>query len=163
MQYELGIRLVNLSLGSPYYCPHLQRPAAYPPSDGYLPPEDPLASVARHIRAVRRCKAAIPELCFVGSAYSYLQEWLPNVAEYEVREGHVDFVGLGRMVLVYPDIARDVLLGRPIDRKRICRTFSDCTTAPRNGMLSGCFPLDPYYKDLPEAARLKAIKRGKEP
>jgi NADPH2 dehydrogenase len=162
MQHELGIGLVNLSLGSPYYCPHLQRPAAYPPSDGYLPPEDPLASVARHIRAVRRCKAAIPELRFVGSAYSYLQEWLPNVAEHEVREGHVDFVGLGRMVLVYPDIARDVLLGRPLERKRICRTFSDCTTAPRNGMLSGCFPLDPYYRDLPQAARLKAIKRGAE-
>jgi hypothetical protein len=25
-------------------------------------------------------------------------------------------------------------------------------------MISGCFPLDPYYKDLPEAATLKDIK-----
>jgi hypothetical protein len=45
-----------------------------------------------------------------------------------------------------------------VARKRICRTFSDCTTAPRNGLVSGCFPLDPYYKSLPEAAELKEIK-----
>ena len=31
-------------------------------------------------------------------------------------------------------------------------------TGPRNGMLSGCFPLDPHYKALPEAKRVKAIK-----
>jgi len=25
---------------------------------------------------------------------------------------------------------------------RICSAFSDCTTAPRNGLVSGCYPLD---------------------
>ena len=40
---ELGVKIINVSGGSPYYNPHVQRPAAYPPSDGYLPPEDPLA------------------------------------------------------------------------------------------------------------------------
>src|SRR5262249_36510162 len=34
---ELGIGLVNLTAGSPYYNPHVQRPALYPPSDGYQP------------------------------------------------------------------------------------------------------------------------------
>ena len=58
----------------------------------------------------------------------------------------VDFVGLGRMVLSYPEMPADVLAGRGMDRKRICRTFSDCTTAPRNGLISGCYPLDDYYK-----------------
>ena len=137
-----------------------QRPAIYPPSDGYLPPEDPLIDVLHHLRTVRHCKAAFPDLILVGSGYSYLQEYLPHVAQHEVGAGHVDFVGLGRMVLVYPDMAHDVLRGRPLQRKRICRTFSDCTTAPRNGMISGCYPLDPYYRDLPEAARLKELKRG---
>jgi hypothetical protein len=42
----------------------------------------------------------------------------------------------------------------------MCRTFSDCTTAPRNGMISGCYPLDPYYAAKPEAQQLKALKRG---
>lgn len=155
---ELGIRLVNVTLGSPYYCPHLQRPAAYPPSDGYQPPEDPLLSVARHLKVVRRAKKTFPGLVLVGTGYTYLQEWLPHVAQHEVGRGHVDLVGLGRMVLSYPELPLDVLAGRPLDRKLLCRTFSDCTTAPRNGLRSGCYPLDPHYRALPEAARLKQLK-----
>jgi hypothetical protein len=58
-------------------------------------------------------------------------------------------------------MAADVLAGRPLDRKRICRTFSDCTTAPRNGLVSGCYPLDPHYHALPEASQLEAIKKAK--
>jgi 2,4-dienoyl-CoA reductase-like NADH-dependent reductase (Old Yellow Enzyme family) len=75
-----------------------------------------------------------------------------------VASGGVDFVGLGRMVLSYPELPADVLAGRGLQRKRICRTFSDCTTAPRNGLISGCYPLDPYYKVMPEAEQLAAIK-----
>ena len=48
---DLGVRLLDLSAGSPYYNPHIQRPAAYPPSDGYQPPEDPLIGVARQLAA----------------------------------------------------------------------------------------------------------------
>jgi 2,4-dienoyl-CoA reductase-like NADH-dependent reductase (Old Yellow Enzyme family) len=155
---SLGVRFVCTSAGSPYYNPHLQRPALFPPSDGYLPPEDPLRGVARQIEATARLKADFPGIVFVGSAYSYLQEWLPNVAERVLREGRADFVGLGRMVLSYPELPADVLAGRPLDRKRICRTFSDCTTAPRKGLPSGCYPLDSFYAGRPEAARLKEIK-----
>jgi 2,4-dienoyl-CoA reductase-like NADH-dependent reductase (Old Yellow Enzyme family) len=154
----LGIRWVCVTGGSPYYNPHVQRPALFPPSDGYLPPEDPLAGVARQLRATALLKAGFPDLVVVGSAYSYLQEWLPNVAQRVVREGGADFVGLGRMILAYPEMPADVLAGRPLQRKRICRTFSDCTTAPRNALPSGCYPLDPFYAARPEAARLKAIK-----
>lgn len=157
--YEHGVRLVNLSIGSPYYCPHVQRPAAYPPSDGYLPPEDPLACVALHLSAARRCKAAVPEMHLVGSGYSYLQEFLPYVAQHEVGGGHVDFVGIGRMALSYPELPLDVLRERPLQHKRICRTLSDCTSAPRAGLVSGCYPLDPDYRTAPSAAILHTIKR----
>ena len=47
-------------------------------------------------------------------------------------------------------LADAVRSGR-LETKAICRTFSDCTTAPRNGMISGCYPLDRYYVDKPEA------------
>jgi NADPH2 dehydrogenase len=151
---RLGIRLVCITAGSPYYNPHVQRPALFPPSDGYAPPEDPLVGVARQIEATARLKRAFPELIMVGSAYSYLQEWLPHVAQYAVRHGLTDFVGLGRMVLAYPDLPADVLAGRPLQRKAICRTFSDCTTGPRLGLVSGCYPLDPFYKQHPDAAVL---------
>lgn len=155
---RLDISLVNITAGSPYYTPHLQRPALFPPSDGYRPPEDPLVGVARQIDVVRELKRRFPGLIFVGSAYSYLQEWLPAVAAEVVRRGHADAVGLGRMMLSYPDLPHDVLNGLPLARKRICRTFSDCTTAPRKGLISGCFPLDPFYRDRPEAQRLQELK-----
>ena len=69
-------------------------------------------------------------------------------------------VGLGRMVLSYPDLPADVLEGRALQRRRICRTFSDCTTAPRKALPSGCYPLDPFYAARPEADRLKAAKEA---
>ncbi|MEX0825096.1 MAG: NADH:flavin oxidoreductase, partial [Pirellulaceae bacterium] len=135
---DRSVRLLNLSCGSPYYNPHIQRPAIFPPSDGYLPPEDPLLSVERQIKAVAQCKAAVPEMLTVGSGYTYLQEYLPHVAQAVVRAGMTDFVGLGRMVLSYPELPADCLAGKTLGRKQVCRTFSDCTTAPRNGMISGC-------------------------
>lgn len=157
---ELGIRLVNVSGGSPYYNPHIMRPAIYPPSDGYHPPEDPLIGVMRHLAATRDLKQAFPDIAMVGSGYTYLQEYLPNVAQATVREGWTDFVGLGRMMLSYPDLAQDVLSGKGVQKKRICRTFSDCTTAPRNALVSGCYPLDAFYKKSPEFKTLAAIKKS---
>jgi NADPH2 dehydrogenase len=155
---ELDIRLVNITAGSPYYNPHIQRPALYPPSDGYLPPEDPLLGVAQHLNVTRQLKERFPNLMFVGSAYTYLQDFLPHVAQAAVGDGWTDFAGLGRMVLTYPEILWDATEGNEMQRKRVCRTFSDCTTAPRNGLPSGCYPLDGYYKSSELAERLKAAK-----
>jgi 2,4-dienoyl-CoA reductase-like NADH-dependent reductase (Old Yellow Enzyme family) len=155
----LGVAAVNVSCGSPYYNPHIQRPAIFPPSDGYQPPEDPLVGVWRQIDCTRRLKQALPDMPLVGTGYSYLQDYLPHVAQAAIRAGWVDCVGLGRMVLSYPELPTDVLQQGGLARKRVCRTFSDCTTAPRNGLISGCFPLDPYYKALPENEQMKAIKQ----
>lgn len=155
---DLGIHLVNISGGSPYYNPHIQRPALYPPSDGYQPPEDPLVGVARQMEVTRTLKKEFPELILVGTGYSYLQEYLPNVAQAAVGQRWVDSIGLGRMVLSYPELPLDVLSGRGLQHKRICRTFSDCTTAPRKGLPSGCYPLDEFYRKSEDGTALKAIK-----
>jgi 2,4-dienoyl-CoA reductase-like NADH-dependent reductase (Old Yellow Enzyme family) len=165
-----GVLAVNISCGSPYYNPHIQRPAIFPPSDGYQPPEDPLVGVARQIHAARACKEAVPDLPLVGTGYSYLQEYVPHVAQAVIRAGWIDMVGLGRMVLSYPELPADTLgiSGTPtrsvsegprLERKKICRTFSDCTTAPRNNLPSGCYPLDPYYKQRPESEELRQVKQ----
>jgi len=167
-----GVVSINATCGSPYYNPHIQRPAIFPPFDGYQPPEDPLVGVWRQIDTVRQCKVAFESAApgsagdscnskvpLVGTGYSYLQDYLPHVAQAVVREGWADFIGLGRMVLSYPELPADTLAGRPLARKKICRTFSDCTTAPRNALISGCYPLDPYYKALPEREELIAIKQ----
>ncbi|MCR9118300.1 MAG: NADH:flavin oxidoreductase [bacterium] len=160
MLHEWGVAAVNLSCGSPYYNPHIQRPAIFPPSDGYQPPEDPLVGVVRQIETARDCKQAVPQIPMVGTAYTYLQNYLPHVAQAVARAGWIDSVGLGRMVLSYPDMPADVLETGELKRKAICRTFSDCTTAPRHGIVSGCYPLDPYYKTMPEAEEVKRIKQS---
>ena len=158
---EAGVSMLCTTAGSPYYNPHAQRPAFYPPSDGYRPPEDPLVGVVRQIDATAELAKHHREIRVVGCAYTYLQNWLPNVAQAVVRSGGADFVGLGRMVLSYPELPRDVLSGQAMTRALICRTFSDCTTAPRNGLISGCYPIDPFYKRRPEAETLLQIKKGR--
>jgi 2,4-dienoyl-CoA reductase-like NADH-dependent reductase (Old Yellow Enzyme family) len=154
-----GVGLVCTSAGSPYYNPHVQRPAYFPPSDGYTPPEDPLVGVARQIAATAALARSHPELTVVGSGYSYLQEWVGPVGAAVVAGGSADLIGLGRMVLSYPDLPADVLAGRAPDRRRLCRTFSDCTTGPRNGVVSGCYPLDEHFKALPERSVVAASKK----
>jgi len=157
----LGVRWICATAGSPYYNPHIQRPAMFPPLDGYEPPEDPLRGVARQIQATALLKRDFPALTFVGSAYSYLQEWLPHVGQRSLRDGLCDLVGLGRIVLSYPELPADVLAGAPLRRNAFCRTFSDCTTGPRLGLVSGCFPLDPFYTARPEAITVRNARTAR--
>jgi NADPH2 dehydrogenase len=155
----MNVRLVNVSASSPYYAPHLQRPALFPPSDGYPPPEDPLIGAARLLTAARDLRRTGSEVVVVSSGWSYFQNFLPHFAQAAVREGWTDLVGLGRMMLSYPEFPADTLEKGHLDPKRLCRTFSDCTTGPRNGLISGCYPLDNFYKGRPEAAWLQTIKQ----
>jgi 2,4-dienoyl-CoA reductase-like NADH-dependent reductase (Old Yellow Enzyme family) len=118
--------------------------------------------VARLLQAARTLKREVPEAIVVSTGWTYLQDYLPHTAQACVREGWFDAVGLGRMVLSYPELPADVMAGRPLQRRLLCRTFSDCTTAPRNGMVSGCYPLDAFYKERPERESLERLKRGVE-
>ncbi len=105
-------------------------------------------------------RAAHPDVAIVGSGYSYLQQWLPNAAQHTVRTGGATSVGIGRGMLSYPQLPADVLAGRTLHTSLLCRTFSDCTTAPRNGLVSGCYPLDELYKNRPERIELAALKKA---
>ncbi len=156
---DFGIGLLSITAGSPYYNPHIQRPAYFPPSDGYLPPEDPLVGVARVLTATAEIQRRYPDLAVVTGAMSYLQDFFANCGQALINSGAATSIGLGRMALSYPHLPLDVLEGRPLDRHLVCRTLSDCTTAPRNGLISGCFPLDEFYKQRPERAQLAIIKR----
>ncbi len=157
---QLGGKVLNTTAGSPYYTPHLQRPASFPPSDGYQPAYDPLVDVERQIQAVREVKARAGDALYViGSGYTYLQEFLAPVATAVLRGGWADAIGLGRAVLSYPAMLTDAAAGRSLEKKLICRTFSECTTAPRNGLISGCYPLDKFYTQRPEFAQLKELKK----
>ena len=162
MVHDMGINLICTTVCSPYYNPHFQRPAYYPVSDGYLPPEDPVKGAARQINAVAAVKKhfAGSDMIFIGSGYSCLQEYLVPVAQQVIRKDMADMVGYGRLVLSYPDVCADTLAGKPLETRKICRTFGDCTTAPRHGIVSGCYPLDHFYKA--RTADSEALKAAKQ-
>jgi 2,4-dienoyl-CoA reductase-like NADH-dependent reductase (Old Yellow Enzyme family) len=144
----LGVALVNATVGNPYAQPHYGRPFEYPPPDGYESPEHPLVGVDRHFRATAAIQAAFPDLALVGTGYSYLQEFLPQVAAANVRDGRVSIVGVGRATLAQPDWVRQLRDHGKLDRKRVCRTFSYCTALmrakqhPLGQYETGCPPFD---------------------
>ncbi len=145
---QLGVALVNVSMGSPYATPHVTRPFEYPPPDGYETPEHPLIGVARHFRVAAEIQRAFPQLPIVGSGYSYLQEFVPHAAAANLHDGRASFIGVGRATLAQPDFVKQLQDHGKLDRKRLCRTFSYCTALMRSKhnelgqFATGCPPFD---------------------
>jgi 2,4-dienoyl-CoA reductase-like NADH-dependent reductase (Old Yellow Enzyme family) len=151
---SLGVPLVNVSMGSPYFNPHYGRPLEKPPIDAYDPPEHPLIGVDRHFRAAEEIQRACPEVVIVGTGYSWLRHYLLNAAEGNLRHGRVRIVGAGRGAIAYPDFVRDAMRTGRMDPKKSCLAVSFCTTLMRSkehelGQYpTGCVPRDPVYADI---------------
>jgi 2,4-dienoyl-CoA reductase-like NADH-dependent reductase (Old Yellow Enzyme family) len=159
---QLGVALINVSMGNPYASPHILRPFEYPPPDGYETPEHPLIGVDRHFGVAAQVQSALPDLPIVGSGYSYLQEYLFHAGAANLRDGRARFVGVGRAALPMPDFARQLLENGKLDRKRTCRTFSYCTALMRakhnelGQFATGCPPFDKeVYGPIWEQAKKK--------
>ncbi|MFN4259692.1 MAG: NADH:flavin oxidoreductase [Gemmataceae bacterium] len=158
----LGVSLINISMGNPYSNPHVIRPFEYPPPDGYETPEHPLLGVDRHFRLAGTIQQRFPDFPFVGSGYSYLQEYLFHAGAANLRDGRITFVGVGRGALPQPDFAQQLQEHGKLDRKRVCRTFSYCTALMRSKhnelgqFATGCPPFDKeVYGPIWDAARKK--------
>jgi 2,4-dienoyl-CoA reductase-like NADH-dependent reductase (Old Yellow Enzyme family) len=156
---ELGFALVNVSMGSPYFNPHIGRPFERPPVDGYEPPEHPLAGVERHFRLTALVQRRFPGLAVLGTGYSWLRHYAAAASEANAADGKVSVMGLGRGALAYPDFAADLMEhGRMADRKA-CIGVSYCTALMRakNNELgqfpAGCVPRDPIYAGYFKAAQ----------
>lgn len=159
---QLGVALLNVSMGNPYASPHLIRPFEYPPPDGYQTPEHPLIGVDRHVRLAAEVQRHFADLAVVGSGYSYLQEYLFHAGACNVRERRITFVGVGRASLPMPDFALQLLQHGKLDRRRVCRTFSYCTALMRSKhhelgqFATGCPPFDKeVYGPIWEQAKKK--------
>ena len=134
-----GVRLIDMTMGTPYYNPHINRPYS---RGGYLPPEHPLAGVERMITAAAEAQRAVPGIAFIGTGYSYLGEYAAGAAAAAINAGMVSAYGVGRMAFAYPDYPRDVLEGR-YDPKKACITCGKCTEIMRAGGTTGCPVRDP--------------------
>ncbi|MGN1346194.1 MAG: flavin oxidoreductase/NADH oxidase [Eubacteriales bacterium] len=145
MMYDCGIRLVDMTLGSPYVNPHVNRPYD---GGGYEPPEEPLTGVGRLFGAAAHLKKTVPDITLIGTGYSYLRQFAGNAAAGAVECGQADAAGFGRMAFAYPDFARDILQNGGLDVHKVCLTCSKCTQLMRAMSCTGC-PIrdrDPYLE-----------------
>ncbi|MFQ6044647.1 MAG: NADH:flavin oxidoreductase, partial [Candidatus Poribacteria bacterium] len=148
---DLGVKMVNISMGSPYFNPHIIRPFERPPIDGYESPEHPLIGVDRHFRATGEIQRAFPDLVIVGTGYTWLRQYLLYAAEANARDKKVSIAAVGRGAIAYPDYAKDGLTAGKLDPKKVCLTVSFCTALMRakNNELgqfpTGCVPRDKVY------------------
>lgn len=134
----LGVALLNVTVGNPYFRPHYNRPYDRPIEGGYLPEETPLASIARFQALTRGVQQAYPQLAVAASGLSWLRTAFPAVAAALLEQGWATLAGLGREGFAYPDFARDILTGGAMDAQRCCIACSHCSQMMRDGVESGC-------------------------
>ena len=141
---DAGVDILNVTLGNPYYNPHINRPYR---KGGYNPPEPPTDGLARFVTVEQHIKEKFPTLVVVGSGLSYHREDLMTEAVRQLTLGVCDLVGFGRMWLAYPDFYKDYLAGNFAPQK-CCLACSKCTELMRAGQVSGCAIYNPYYREL---------------
>ncbi len=149
--YKYGVRLLNITMGNPYFNPHVNRPYS---QGGYEAPEHPLLGVSRMLNGTAKLKELNPEMAIICSAVSYLGVVAPNVVAAYIKDNKFDFAGFGRTIFAYPDFANDILKNGNMDKNKICICCSKCTEIMRKpGGTPGCVIRDrdvymPIYKEL---------------
>ncbi len=139
-----GVQMLNVTVGNPYYNPHINRPYR---KGGYQAPETPAAGLARFEYIEKHIKERFPGLVVVGSGLSYYREDLFEQSKRQIKDGICDLVGYGRMWLAYPEFYRD-FKGHCFDAKKCCVACSKCTELMRAKQVSGCAVFNEYYKNL---------------
>ncbi len=143
---KIGVELFNITIGNPYYNPHVNRPYRLG-ATGQKSPEDPQVGLARFIEVERKLKAAHPDKLFVGSGFSYYKNDMVEEADRQISDGICDFAGFGRATLAYPQFYADWLDGK-FDPKKNCVACSKCTALMRMKCIAGCAVFDEYYREL---------------
>jgi 2,4-dienoyl-CoA reductase (NADPH2) len=155
---EQGAPLVNITVGNPYYNPHVNRPFDLPTTGAPIPPESPLEGVARFVGIVRQVQTAFPDLPVIGGGYSWLRQFFPHVAAANVRQGYASLVGLGRMAFAYPEAVRDLREHGALNPLKVCVACSACTQIMRDGGRTGCVPRDAeVYESIYKEGRAEAL------
>ncbi len=145
--YSYGVRLLNITMGNPYFNPHVNRPFV---KGGYTAEEHPLEGVKRVLDGTAKLKKAVPEMALICSAVSYLGVAAPHVVSAYINDGSFDIAGFGRTIFAYPDFAKDILTKGGMDKNKICICCSKCTEIMRTpGGTPGCVIRDQeVYKPI---------------
>lgn len=137
----LGVCLVNVAYGSPYYNPHVERPYDTHEIGGYVPQEHPLADIATMVEIHRELAARV-DMPLVATGFTWLREFSPHVAAALVGGGEAVSAGWGRMALAHPDFAREIIERGGLTPTRLCICCSSCTQIMRDGGRAGCVVRD---------------------
>lgn len=131
-----NVQLLNITMGNPYFNPHVNRPFA---KGGYIHEEHPLEGVSRMLKGIADIKREVPEMNLIASAFTYLGVAAPYVAAGFIEAGLFDMAGFGRTVFAYPDFSKDILSSGGMDKNKICICCSKCTEIMRTpGGTPGC-------------------------
>ena len=150
----LGVNLVNATMGTPYYNPHINRPYNCN-IGGAAPPSEPLANLAAFIAHIGTAQKTYPHMTFAGTGYSYLRQFAINAAAYTLENNLAKVIGFGRGAFAYKGFANDILNGF-MDSRKSCLACSKCTEIMRAGGTTGCPIRDsevymPIYKQYVKA------------
>ncbi len=150
--HDLGMPIINITMGNPYFNPHVNRPFDRPTEGGRYPEEHPLVGVQRLIGLTREIQRHVPGIMVVGSGYSWLRNLWPHVAAANITGGTMRMVGLGRQSFAYPGFAKEIIQTGRLERRHTCIACSSCTQIMRDGGRAGCVPFDseiygPIYRE----------------
>ena len=137
-----GCSLFNITAGIPYLFPHLGRPFDRPLPGAPIPPENPLEGISRLISITADLQTEFPEIPMVGTGYSWLRQFFPNVGAAVLRNNEASFIGIGRMAFAYPEAPKDLMNSGFLDPKKVCISCSRCTEMMRMGGSAGCVMRD---------------------
>ncbi len=154
----LGVEILNVATGNPYYNPHIERPYDLPVSGGYIPEEHPLVNLAENVKLVRNITKAVPDLKTVVSGITWIREYIPHLGAGMISEGSTNMIGVGRTAFAYPDFVMDILEKGRLVPEKLCITCSLCTQLMKYGRETGCVVRD---KDVYAPILKEAVKGEK--
>jgi len=150
MLHQLGVPLLNVTIGNPYFNPHYNRPYAKTIRGGTPYNEYPLQGVVRFANIVREMQESLPEVPMMGAGMGWLRHLVPQVAAGLVQQNWAKLFGFGRNALGYPDMPKDIMTQGKMDENKVCLACSGCTELMRAEMPTGCVLRDREYYRLPE-------------
>lgn len=139
---SINCSLINITAGIPKYNPQIGRPFDSPLRGSLIPYEHPLEGINRLIRITAELQMESPDTPFVGTAYSWLRQYFPNIGAGVIKNEMAKLIGLGRSSFAYPDAPMDLMENGQMDPEKTCISCSRCTELMRFGYNTGCVILD---------------------
>lgn len=126
-----GLSMINVTMGTPYYNPHVNKP-----SKSEL--KDPVKAAKDLLDGAAYIKENVEGLAVVSTGSTYLKNDGISIINAMLGENKLDFAGFGRQAFAYSEFARDILDKQELDDKKCCICCNKCSELLRAGIATGC-------------------------